>query len=895
MRRGSGKKSPPARRKQTGISKTRKQTGLATRKQTGLAKTQKQDHLDQFGSIFRKATRYVDGTIEMKGTKQNRTAHFRGPSASKKKKIRSALKKHNLANIVYGNPFFSIDRIHFSIGTVSGPGFDVESIPHNINGGEGFIYFGFDKNLRDKTSTKQAVRDYLGLDSKEKSARGQRVQIIELGQQRTSEKVLVERLLKTKAYQQMKGRKQEQKRMVESAKAKAKYPYSFPISDLPLFIDQIQDKFPHVAIALAKVYLGPTPGSASNCPEAARVNEIGRLPKNKKPTKSQVQFIHSLIGPLATYVSKKTRETPKGKRLRWYQQVGVAFWRATGGRAMIADEPGVGKTIQAIACAKLATIRKSGLPSPWPILVICPKSIMPNWAKNFPEWMNCNPIEVSGSDFNSLKSRMPKQNAIVITTYASATRYQDILAKVGFKMVIMDECHEIKNPNSQRSLGLRRLAYHIPLVVLTSGTPMKNSVFDLWAQMYILDPQKFKDPSTFEAQFDILKYDPKSQTLAGRLPHSTKLIGNKFLFQRYNIQNSEQYVMEPPKGDAGVLDCYMIRRLKSQVLDLPPKDREYHVARYDAATKKTYEKWEEEAAQEILADRMHRWADDVALKTKKNIEQKGMKPQVALRMAKESSKELLEKATSKGAGTLAVFSKLRRKGAMLTLPKVVQFIKDFYSGQPGSTQLLVFAVHHKIIDKLVSDLSKVKDRDGKHLVVKSFTGKTSARDRLKLEKDFNQGKINVMVLNKAGNEGLNLQTASTVVFAERFWTPADEEQAEDRAHRSGQKNPVTVHYFTTEPWGTGKIDESTKKQIVIKPIDTRINDIVLDKRAKVQSTIGSQKYASKESVKSQVQKQWLKSLSQRYASKLQTASNKNKALKLALERYGLKNIKVGKQ
>ena len=859
-----------------------------SKKQTRPAKPpkqtqQKEDYLEQFGSIFRKATRYPEGLVQMKGTKQNKTTNFRGPSESKKNKIRSVLKKHNLMNIVYGNPFFSIDRMHFSIGTVSGPGFDVESIPHNINGGEGFIYFGFDKSLEKKTATKAEVRDYLGLDSKEKAARGQRIQIIELGQQRTSEKVLVDRLLETKAYKQMNGKKQEQKRMIESAKAKAKYPYSFAISDLPLFIDQIQENFPHVAIALAKVYLGPNPGSASNCPNAAKINEIGRLPKNTKPTKAQVDFINSFIGPLATYVSMKTKETPNGKTLRWYQKVGVAFWRAAGGRALIADEPGVGKTIQAIACAKLATIKQSGLPSPWPILVICPKSIMPNWAKNFPEWMNCNPIEVSGSDFNNLKSRMPKENAVVITTYASATLNQDILAKIGFQMVIMDECHSIKNPNSQRSLALRRLAYHIPLAVLTSGTPMKNDIFDLWAQMYIIDPQKFKDPGTFEAQFDILKYDPKSQNLAGVLPHSTKLVGNKFLFQRYKIQNSEQYVMEPPKGNSGVLDCYMIRRLKSQVLDLPPKERVYHIARYDTATKKIYEKWEEEAAQEILADRMHRWADEVALKTKKNIEQKGMKPQVALRRAKEDSAELLDKAQASGAGGLAVFSKLRRKGAMLTLPKVIDFIKDFYDGQPGSTQLLVFAVHHDIINKLVSDISRIKDADGKRLVVKSFTGKTSAESRKTLEREFNQGKINVMVLNQAGNEGLNLQTANTVVFAERFWTPADEEQAEDRAHRSGQKNPVTVHYFSTEPW-----DE-------IKPIDWRINDIVLNKRVKVQSSIGSQRYSSKESVKNQVQKQWLASLSQRYASKIQTASNKNKALKMALYNYGLKHIKVGAQ
>ena len=77
---------------------------------------------------------------------------------------------------------------------------------------------------------------------------------------------------------------------------------------------------------------------------------------------------------------------------------------------------------------------------------------------------------------------------------------------------------------------------------------------DLYNQMYILDPVKFSDPKVFEAQFEVLKYNPKdkkSHKLKTKLPHTTKLQGNKFLFQTYNILNGSTYVMEPSMGDPG--------------------------------------------------------------------------------------------------------------------------------------------------------------------------------------------------------------------------------------------------------------------------------------------------------------------------------------------------------
>ena len=357
---------------------------------------------------------------------------FSSPTEAKKRKIQADLKAKakELSKVIYGNPFFSINGIHFSLGRDKFPAFDLESIPVGLSTGQGYIFFGFNKSLFKKTSNAIKVKEYLGLDSKKKASKGRMTHQIELKTQQYNEDTLIQKLRNTKAFAQ--AGQSERKRLVEQAKAKAKYNYSFKLADLPLFIHQIQMKHPAVAVALAKVYLGQNPGSANNCPLAAEINQIAKLPKNKKPTPAQVKLINGLIGPLANFVSKPTPATPKGKKLRWYQKVGVAFWKATGGRALIGDEMGVGKTIQAIAAAKLATMRGSGLPNPFPILVVCPRSVMENWKTNFPEWMNCNPIIATGTTLKNIKRLMPKQNPIVITTYASANRYEDELLSINF-------------------------------------------------------------------------------------------------------------------------------------------------------------------------------------------------------------------------------------------------------------------------------------------------------------------------------------------------------------------------------------------------------------------------------------------------------------------------------
>ena len=230
----------------------------------------------------------------------------------------------------------------------------------------------------------------------------------------------------------------------------------------------------------------------------------------------------------------------------------------------------------------------------------------------------------------------------------------------------------------------------------------------------------------------------------------------------------------------------MIRRLKSQVLDLPPKTRDYLSQTLTPAQKKLYETWEEEAAKAILTSRLNRWASIVAEETRTLIDA-GKTPREALKLAKDNWKELLQKVDSKNS--LHTFQMLRMRLGLLRVPMVAEWVSDFYQNQnPKKPEtLLIFAEHHQVMDLLKKEISKIKIRGKKPLKVEKYSGKTSLKRRKEIQEQVQNGDINVLILNRAGNEGINLQRASYVLFAERYYKPGEEEQAEDRAHRSGQK------------------------------------------------------------------------------------------------------------
>ena len=172
---------------------------------------------------------------------------------------------------------------------------------------------------------------------------------------------------------------------------------------------------------------------------------------------------------------------PDGLSLYPFQYVGVAFCEAANGRALIGDEMGIGKTIQAIAYSVLH-------PEQWPVLVICPANVKYNWANEISKWVPDASLcvvkngksELEGADFT-------------IINYDLMAKKQDELLAEGYNLVIMDESHYIKSKDAQRTVASIAVAEQAEGLICLTGTPITNRPEEFYTQLNLLRPHQFSN------------------------------------------------------------------------------------------------------------------------------------------------------------------------------------------------------------------------------------------------------------------------------------------------------------------------------------------------------------------------------------------------------------------
>ena len=180
-----------------------------------------------------------------------------------------------------------------------------------------------------------------------------------------------------------------------------------------------------------------------------------------------------------------------------------------------------------------------------------------------------------------------------------------------------------------------------------------------------------------------------------------------------------------------------------------------------------------------------------------------------------SVKEQARRDGYKPAFALTLLNQLRQVVGRGKVKDAIELAKDLLE---SGEQVVLFA-HHKAV---VAELQQAMVKLLRPSLVGVIAGNTKPRDRQTLSTEFLAGRKRVMILSSAGKEGLDLYSGSHLVFAERLWTPADEEQIEARLHRKGQKNAVTAHYLVAR----GTVDE-------------RLDDIVRSKRSEFSNLIES--------------------------------------------------------
>ena len=450
-------------------------------------------------------------------------------------------------------------------------------------------------------------------------------------------------------------------------------------------------------------------------------------------------------------------------QLRPYQQLGYAwltFLKRWGLGACLADDMGLGKTVQTLAALQLDRQQGNNQPN----LLVCPTSVINNWQRETARFtpdlaalVHHGPQRQAGDTFRT----QAQEHQLVITSYGTMNRDQDLLGSVPWRAIILDEAHNIKNPASQQARAARGLPadYRIAL----TGTPVENHVGDLWSIMQFLNPGLLGTQAEFKRNYFQPIQTGRDEDAAARLQKAT----GPFILRRL-------------KTDRSIID------------DLPDKSETKQYCNLTREQATLYQAVLQEAETNMeSAEGIKRRGSILATLTK--LKQACNHPRQLLgdnsaipgRSGKMARlQEILDEVLPAGDRVL-LFSQFAEMGAILQ-----QHVQETYGLE---TPFLHGGVSRKQRDLMAQRFQN--DPDGPQVFVLSL---------------------------KAGGSGLNLPRANHVVHYDRWWNPAVENQATDRAFRIGQTRDVHVHKLICAGTLEDRIDLmiETKQQTADQVVST---------------------------------------------------------------------------
>jgi len=461
--------------------------------------------------------------------------------------------------------------------------------------------------------------------------------------------------------------------------------------------------------------------------------------------------------------------SPEGLSYLPFQLAGIEY-ALERKNTLIADEMGLGKTIQAIGFINYLTKEQNKKLS---AIIVCPNSLKLNWLKELQKWLVHKRI-VFILSANSFIPRYQKERGdIIIVNYDIIKKLEIFFMKWDFDIAIFDEAHYLKNEKAMRTIYCNKIKAYRKL--LLTGTPIMNRPIELLSILQILESPIVQDRNYF-----IYRY-------------CRGFSKNGAYDDKGAINLSEL--------NAKLRDSCMIRRLKRDVLaELPEKRRQ--LITIEPSTKEEIDAVNNEM-KKFYETKKARDEMSLSLHQKKVSEQ----------LSEEEYKREIENIKSFVVASIRHISELRQQTAILKISYIVDAVDTLIENEE---KVIVFAYHHIVIEALYDNLKKYNP------VV--ITGDTKIEDRdlyVKQFQDLNSN-VKVIILNiKAGGVGITLHASSNVIFAELDWTPANISQAEDRAHRIGQKSSVNVYHYVID----GSIDCYLAKKILEKQeiIDKSLN------------------------------------------------------------------------
>jgi SNF2 family DNA or RNA helicase len=485
-----------------------------------------------------------------------------------------------------------------------------------------------------------------------------------------------------------------------------------------------------------------------------------------------------------------------------HQRAGVAFL-ATAKRALLADEPGLGKTAQAIRALK--AMSDSG-EEVFPALIVCPNTLKKTWEREFRKWWPDVKTQVIKGTAAKRKKQFAEDSDVIIINWESLRSHSRLapfgsvaltrcvecgghdekvstnrcevhrgeLNEIDFKAVIADEIHRSKEPKSKQTRALWAATGDADIRFALTGTPIANDVVDLWSILHWLSPEDWPTKTKWiDRYIDTMMNAFGGMMVIGVKPH---------------MQEEFNKTVNP----------YMRRMLKKTVLPwLPEVVNERRDVEMSTKQKKAYDQMRDHMIAELQEGEVLT-APSVLTQTLR----------------------LLQFASS--YAELEVDEKTGEPHATLSDPscKVDALMSDIKSGDFGDDSVAVCAVSRQLIELLSAALTKAEIPHG------LITGAQNEDERQWAIEDFQSGKIKwILFTAQAGGVGVTLTAARRLIMLQRPWSLVDHKQALDRVHRIGSEihDSIIITDYVTE----GTIEER-----VIEVLETKADNfeqIVRDK------------------------------------------------------------------
>ncbi|MGB7087938.1 MAG: DEAD/DEAH box helicase [Phormidesmis sp.] len=457
--------------------------------------------------------------------------------------------------------------------------------------------------------------------------------------------------------------------------------------------------------------------------------------------------------------------------LREYQKRGVSwlqYLESLGLNGCLADDMGLGKTIQVIARMvqeeeQIATDKEQVLP---PTLLVAPTSVLGNWLKEVERFApHLTALMHHGSDRAKTKKDFKQQcqsHDLIITSFSLARRDADLLNSLTWHRIVLDEAQNIKNPKTAQTKAILKLTGQHRLAL--TGTPVENRLLDLWSIFNFLNPGYLGKQAQFRKNFEmpIQRNNDKMQSAV------LKKLVEPFILRR--VKTDESIIKDLPDKVEQKLYCNLTKE-QASLYEATVRDVERQLNAAEGIQRK-----------------------GLILSTLMKLKQICNHPRQFL----QDDSEFTEVRSHK-------------------LSRLSEMVAEAIT---GGDSLLIFTQFKEIGDALERHL-----HHSYHYNTYYLHGGTSRKKRERMMAEFQSAETepSVFILSlKAGGVGITLTKANHVFHFDRWWNPAVEDQATDRAFRIGQQKNVFVHKFVT-----------------IGTLEERIDQMIEDKKKLASAIVSS--------------------------------------------------------